>query len=119
MARVLYLLGEYDEALPMFEDVYSTMKEIGQHETRQVLLARGYVANILRKTGKDALPIYQEIYEIQSKRWPHALFTLATKTNIALELSDRGEYDESLKIFDQIRPKECLVYLVQKILCAM
>lgn len=102
MARLLYLLNEYEEALPMFEDVYSRMQVIYGPEDGDGLLARCYLANILRKTGKDALPIYEEIYEIQSKHWPHKSFTLATRINIALELGDRGKYNESFKIFDEL-----------------
>jgi tetratricopeptide (TPR) repeat protein len=108
LASSLHDNGEYDRALPLYEECLSNRKRILGDDHPDTLTSLSNLASVLHDKGEyeRALPLFEECLS-KSKRvlgddHPDTLISL---NNIALLFDNKGEYDRALPLYEECLAK--------------
>lgn len=113
IARTLYDLGRYREALATFQEVYVDRGRTMGKEHPDTLTTRNNVAAALDSLGryKEALEIYRDVYEFNCRsKGKDDSETLITRNNMAVALIGLGQYKEALEIQRDVYEVSCRVF---------
>ncbi|MGL9778991.1 MAG: ankyrin repeat domain-containing protein [Wolbachia sp.] len=104
----LYMQGKYDEALKIYQEVFSALKVILSPNHCRILAIRHSIARVFHKQGKlnEALKIYQEVFGTAKLiLGPNHEETLGTGNDTASLLAKQGKYSEALDIYQKVLRK--------------
>jgi tetratricopeptide (TPR) repeat protein len=108
LASVFLAKGEYDRALPLFEECLAKRKRVLGEDHYHTVGSLNNLASLFKRKGEydRALPLYEEclakMKRVQGEDHPH---TLASLNNLASLFERKGECDRALPLFEECLAK--------------
>jgi tetratricopeptide (TPR) repeat protein len=96
--------GEYDKALPLYEQTLTARERVSGAEHPDTLVSRNNLALLYKAKGEygKALPLYEQTLAARERilgaEHPN---TLNSRNNLALLYKAKGEYDKALPLYEQ------------------